>query len=203
MGWSEVSRATGATTFEAHDAGIGGFGRLEAGVLREWNEALLNLQRESMDNGLINRAARDATQFIFGAKVQIDAGSAQVSHDFLNGSVLRSNIDFTASILGIAGVRVSPQAAFYGLLGPSIGRETVLINFGGPITNDTHWTSGITAGLGTQVLLPSPNLSIGVEWQHTWWSGIDLNAPVASPGFNYHVGRESDTLGVTLRKKIN
>jgi hypothetical protein len=203
MGWTEVSRATGDATFRADDSGVGAFGRLEAGALAEWNEGLFNLILQGSTTRMIDRAARDVTRFILGAKAQIDVGSAQVSHDFPNGSVFRSNIELSASILGIAGVQVAPQAAVYGLLGPSLGRENVTINFGGPITDETHWTPGITAGLGTQFLLPYPGLSMGVEWQHTWWSGIDLDAPAASPGFNYRVDRQSDTLGITLRKKIN
>jgi hypothetical protein len=179
----EFLRSTGARTFESEDRGD----PLGAGVVVGYNF------RPWSNNVLI------------GPFASFDFLKQTINHNFGGGSFFGTTTHWIATAGVKAGIVTAPGLMVYGLGGVAVLNEDLNINFGGPVTSQNTTIPGATVGVGGEfqprVLQQFGRpVALFVQYQHTWWQTAQLNAPVASPLFNYTFRREDDTFkaGVTI-----
>ena len=122
-------------------------------------------------------------------------------HNFSNGNYLGTTTHWMAQIGGKAGVMITPSWFVYGLTALSLINEEVKIYLGGPVTSQNKTVPGVALGGGleyTDTTWRLFGLQLGVygEYNHTWSDTARVNAPAASPTFNYKFRREDDTIKV-------
>jgi hypothetical protein len=127
-----------------------------------------------------------------------------VNHNFAGGQFLGTTTHWFATAGAKAGVVVSPDVFIYGLTGASWLNENLNVNFATAATSNVT-IPGVTLGLGGEYRPASWQIgghpiTLFAQYQHTWWSTANFNAPASSPGFNYAFRREDDTvkLGVNF-----
>lgn len=121
-----------------------------------------------------------------------------VNHDFAGGQFLGTTTHWFATTGMKAGAVVSPDLFIYGLTGVSWLNESLNVNFATASSSNVT-IPGFTLGLGGEYHPVSWQISghpvtLFAQYQHTWWSTANFDAPASSPGFNYAFRREDDTL---------
>jgi hypothetical protein len=127
-----------------------------------------------------------------------------VNNNFAGGQFLGTTTQWFATTGAKAGVVVSPDVFIYGLAGASWLNEDLNVKFATASSSNVT-IPGVTLGLGAEFRPASWQIAghpvtLSAQYQHTWWSTADFNAPASSPGFNYAFRREDDTvkLGVNF-----
>lgn len=145
-----------------------------------------------------------ANRWLIGVMVEANALADRVRHVFAGGTYLGSTMDFSASAQLRAGVLAAPNVLLYAQAGPAVASQKQEINFGGPITEQSKFTGGAVAGVGAEVALPTSAFrsSLFVDYQHSWWNRTGVNAPAASPLFNYSWKRDSDAVSAGFRLRL-
>ncbi len=122
------------------------------------------------------------------------------------GHVFSTMDNLTASGLIRVGYLTTPELLCYGQTGVSLARESLKVDFGGPITEQSRVAPGYAIGVGAEWALPiaAPVLlaaapSLFVDYQHIWWSSGTLDTPAAAPSLNFRWQRESNTIKAGLR----
>ncbi len=121
-----------------------------------------------------------------------------VNHDFAGGQFLGTTTHWFATAGLKAGAVVRPDLFIYGLTGASWLNEDLNVNFATASSSNVT-IPGVTLGLGAEYRPSSWQIAghpvtLFAQYQHTWWSTANFNAPASSPGFNYAFRREDDTL---------
>ncbi len=121
-----------------------------------------------------------------------------VNHDFAGGRFLGTTTHWFATTGLKAGAVVRPDLFIYGLTGASWLNEDLNVNFATASSSNVT-IPGVTVGLGAEYRPSSWQVAghpvtLFAQYQHTWWSTANFNAPASSPGFNYAFRREDDTL---------
>jgi opacity protein-like surface antigen len=142
---------------------------------------------------------------LLGIVVDANLPNDEVKHRFGGGTFIGSTVNFSASAQVRAGWNAAPDLLLYGQTGISLSNQRLQINFGGPVTDASQLRSGFTAGFGAEWMLAGNPIrwgtasSLFVDYTHTWWETASLNAPAASPLFNYTWQRESDVVKAGMR----
>lgn len=140
---------------------------------------------------------------VVGPFASFDFLRQTINHTFAGGTFLGTTTHWIATAGGRLGVNAAGMLV-YGLAGASFLNHDLNINFGGPVTSQNTTTPGFTAGIGGEFQLSALQRSLGVpvsvfvQYQHTWWQEAHLDAPAASPRFNYAFSREDDTVKLGL-----
>lgn len=121
-----------------------------------------------------------------------------VNHSFAGGQFLGTTTHWFATTGVKAGAVVRPDLFIYGLTGASWMNENLNVNFATAATSNVT-VPGVTLGLGAEYRplswqVAGHPVTLFAQYQHTWWSTANFNAPASSPGFNYAFRREDDTL---------
>jgi hypothetical protein len=127
-----------------------------------------------------------------------------VNHNFAGGQFLGTTTHWFAAAGAKVGAAVRPDLFVYGLTGVSWLNENLNVNFATAATSSVT-IPGVTLGLGGEYRpaswqIAGHPITLFAQYQHTWWSTANFNAPSSSPGFNYAFRREDDTvkLGVNF-----
>jgi hypothetical protein len=127
-----------------------------------------------------------------------------VNHNFAGGQFLGTTTHWFATAGAKVGAAVRPDLFIYGLTGVSWLNENLNVNFATAATSSVT-IPGVTLGLGGEYRpaswqIAGHPITLFAQYQHTWWSTANFNAPSSSPGFNYAFRREDDTvkLGVNF-----
>ena len=152
--------------------------------------------------------------FVVGGVLTLNGMNDTVTHNFLGGSSIGSTVNFTAAAEARAGYLATPNVLIYGQTGIAVAHQNVQLNFGGATSSRSQLTPGYALGAGVEWQPPisplfpttaSPaggwTMSVFAQYDHIWWDKATLNAPSASPFYNYGWSRQSDmfTVGVRLR----
>lgn len=121
-----------------------------------------------------------------------------VNHDFAGGQFLGTTTHWFATAGLKAGAVVRPDLFIYGLTGASWLNENLNVNFATASSSNVT-IPGVTLGLGAEYRplswqVGGHPVTLFAQYQHTWWSTANFDAPASSPGFNYAFRREDDTL---------
>jgi hypothetical protein len=128
-----------------------------------------------------------------------------VNHNFPGGSYLGT----TATFIGTGGIKTGPQfdngVWLYGIAGGSVMNETLNVNFVPTLSALPVTVTGGTLGGGAAfqpIFLQgfARQVSVFLEYQHTWWWDAHFQTPAANPGSNYTFRRQDDIvkLGFTV-----
>lgn len=125
-----------------------------------------------------------------------------VNHNFAGGQFLGTTTHWFASTGLKAGAVVRPDLFIYGLTGVSWLNENLNVHFATAASSNVT-VPGVTIGLGGEYRPASWQIAghpvaLFAQYQHTWWSTANFNAPASSPGFNYAFRREDDTVKLGL-----
>jgi len=122
------------------------------------------------------------------------------------GHVFETMDNLMASGQMRVGYLMAPSLLCYGQTGVSLARESLKVDFGGPITEQSRVAPGYAIGAGAEWALPivppkplAAAPSLFVEYQHIWWSRGTLEMPAAVPSLNFNWQRESNTIKAGLR----
>ncbi len=131
-----------------------------------------------------------------------------VNHNFPGGSYLGS----TATFIGTGGVKTGPQFDngiwLYGIAGGSVLNETLNVNFiptlstqpvtvtGGTVGGGGAWQPAFLQGFASQV-------SVFLEYQHTWWWDANFVTPTANAGSSYTFRRQDDIVKFGFTVSLN
>lgn len=144
---------------------------------------------------------------VVGVQVQLNGMHDSEMQFFSGGESIGSSIDFTGSLFLNGGYLVTPRLQVYGQIGATFADQDLHIKFSGPTTDVTKLTPGITAGFGVEYMLPRHSLpsfggaqsSLFLSYDHTWYASESLDAPAASPSFDYKFERKSDMFALGIR----
>jgi opacity protein-like surface antigen len=122
------------------------------------------------------------------------------------GRVFTTMDQLTGSGQVRVGFLAAPGLLCYGQTGLAIAKESLKVDFGGPITEQGRVIPGYAIGAGAEWALPiappaplAAAPSLFVEYQHVWWGSSTLNMPAAVPSLNFAWQRESNTIKAGLR----
>jgi hypothetical protein len=121
-----------------------------------------------------------------------------VNNNFAGGQFLGTTTHWFATTGLKAGAVVTSDLFIYGLTGASWLNEDLNVNFATAASRNVT-VPGVTLGLGAEYQPMSWQIgghpvTLFAQYQHTWWSTANFNAPASSPGFNYAFKREDDTV---------
>ncbi len=139
-----------------------------------------------------------------GPFASFDVLRQTVNHNFAGGQFLGTTTHWFATTGVKAGAAIRPDLFIYGLTGVSWLNEDLKVNFATASSSNVT-VPGATLGFGGEYRPASWQIAghpvtLFAQYQHTWWSTANFNAPASSPGFNYAFHREDDTvkLGVNF-----
>jgi hypothetical protein len=121
-----------------------------------------------------------------------------VNNNFAGGQFLGTTTHWLTTTGLKAGAIVTPDLFIYGLTGASWLNEDLNIHFATAASSNVT-IPGVTLGLGAEYQPMSWQIgghpvTLFAQYQHSWWSTANFNAPASSPGFNYAFKREDDTV---------
>ncbi len=172
---TERDRTTGAITFKSTDSGDPiGIGIVAGYNFRPWNNNI-----------------------IVGPFASFDFLNQTINHTFAGGSFLGTTTHWIINAGAKGGVVVMPSVYIYGLAGAAWLNQDLNVHFATAASSNVT-TPGFTLGLGGEYQPGSWRLfgkpvSVFAQYQHTWWSTANFDAPTSSPGFNYAFKRQDDT----------
>jgi hypothetical protein len=135
---------------------------------------------------------------VIGPFASFDYLNQTINHNFAGGQFLGTTTHWFMNAGLKAGVVTAPGFYFYGLAGAAFLNHDLNVNFATTAQSNVT-TPGFMFGVGGEYQPPSWKLSglpvsLFAQYQHTWWSNANFNAPTSSPAFNYAFRREDDTI---------
>ena len=140
---------------------------------------------------------------IVGPFASFDYLNLTINHAFTGGQFLGTTTHWFINAGVKAGVMTTPGVYVYGLAGAAFLNHDLNVNFATAAQSNTT-TPGFTLGLGGEYQPSSWRLaghpvSVFTQYQHTWWSNANFNAPASSPAYNYVFRREDDTIKLGVK----
>jgi len=106
------------------------------------------------------------------------------------------------------GYNVQPNVSIYALGGVALRTAKYEINFGGQATSDTKTAPGLVIGAGVEykpyfLLQSKLPMTVFAEYQHIEYQDVKLDAPEASPFFDYKFKSRDDVFKVGLNIQLS
>jgi hypothetical protein len=122
------------------------------------------------------------------------------------GHVFSTMNNLTGSAQFRGGFLAAPALLLYGQTGIAAAKDSIKVNFGGPISQETRLVPGYAIGAGAEWALPfappkflSAAPSLFADYQHIWWSSGSMQTPPAVPTLSFQWQRQSNMIEAGLR----